>query len=168
MAGTDSLALQASIRPEAPDEILTVRRIAAPRALVFDAWTTPEHVARWFGPDGFTTTTHEMRVAPGGTWRFDMHGPDGTDYPNQVWFSEVVPPERLVYEHGSDTKGAPDNFHVVVTFDEVEGGTLLAMRARFPSVDVRRRIEEEVKAVEGARQTVARLAAYVEARKGAG
>jgi len=73
--------------PEAADEILKCRRFDAPRALVFMAWTTPEHVDAWWGPDGFTTTTTEMRVAPGGEWRFTMHGPDGTDYPNCIAFN---------------------------------------------------------------------------------
>jgi len=149
-----------ALAPEAADEILTVRRIAAPRALVFEAWTTPAHLGAWWGPTGFTTTTHEMRLAPGGVWRFTMHGPDGKDWPNRITFVEVAAPERLVYDHGDDS-GGPPHFHVVVTFDEDGDGTRLAMRAKFPSAEVRRHLAETVKAVEGGRQTVDRLAAYV-------
>ena len=64
--------------------MVTARTIDAPRDLVFEAWTDPIHIARWFGPTGFTTTVHEMDVRPGGIWRFIMHGPDGTDYDNRV------------------------------------------------------------------------------------
>ena len=54
------------------------------------------------GPNGFTTTIHEMDVQVGGVWRFIMHGPDGTDYPNKIVYREIVKPERLVYDHGDD------------------------------------------------------------------
>jgi hypothetical protein len=59
-----------------PDRAIVIARVLdAPRELVFDAWTDPDHVAHWWGPDGFTITTLEMKVAPGGVWRFIMHGP---------------------------------------------------------------------------------------------
>jgi uncharacterized protein YndB with AHSA1/START domain len=153
-----------ALAPEAPDEILTVRRIAAPRELVFAAWTTPAHLDAWWGPDGFTTTTHAMRFEPGGQWRFTMHGPDGTDYGNNIDYREVVAPERLVYDHG-DGSGGPPHFHVVVTFEADGDGTRLAMRSRFPDAAARAFVAEKVQAVEGARQTLARLAAHVEAAR---
>jgi uncharacterized protein YndB with AHSA1/START domain len=156
-----------ALAPEAPDEILTVRRIAAPRELVFRAWTAPAHLDAWWGPDGFTTTTHAMAFAPGGHWRFTMRGPDGTDYPNRIDYREILAPERLVYDHGDDS-GGPPHFHVVVTFDEDGDGTRLAMRARFPDAAARAFVVEKVHAVEGARQTVARLAAYVETLRAPG
>ncbi len=80
------VSLEQSTDPTAGREIVVTRLINAPRELVFDAWTTPEHVAQWWGPDGFTTTTHEMEVRPGGHWRLIMHGPDGTDYNNHIVF----------------------------------------------------------------------------------
>ena len=70
---------------------------AWPPARVFDAWTDPEQVVQWWGPRGFTTTTHNMEVKPGGVWRFIMHGPDGRDYQNKITYLEVARPERLVY-----------------------------------------------------------------------
>src|SRR3954464_2525826 len=94
-------------------EIVAVRVFDAPRELVYKAWTDPEHVAQWWGPNGFTNTIHEMDVRPGGVWRFIMHGPDGTDYKNEVEYLEVVKPELLVYLHESTPK-----FHVTVTFDD--------------------------------------------------
>ncbi|MBW3628767.1 MAG: SRPBCC domain-containing protein, partial [Gemmatimonadetes bacterium] len=107
--------------PAAPEgtsdrEIVMTRVFDAPRELVFDAWTDPAHVAEWYGPNGFSLTVHEMDVRPGGTWRFIMHGPDGTDYPNRIVYREVVRPERLEYDHGGDQDDDPARFQVTVTF----------------------------------------------------
>ena len=140
-------------------EIVTTRLIAAPRALVFEAWTDPRHVAHWFGPEGFITTTHSMDVRPGGLWRFTMRGPDGKDWPNVVMYEQVVAPERLVYLHGDETE--PDMFHTTVTFEDRNGKTALTMRAVFKSVAAREFVARERGAVEGAQQTVSRLEQYV-------
>jgi uncharacterized protein YndB with AHSA1/START domain len=140
-------------------EIVTTRLIAAPRTLVFEAWTNPKHVAHWFGPDGFVTTTHSMDVRPGGVWRFTMRGPDGKDWPNVVTYEQVVAPERLVYLHGDETE--PDMFHTTVTFDEQDGMTALTMRAVFKTAAAREFVVRQRGAIEGAQQTVARLAEYV-------
>ena len=78
-------------------------------------WTELRHLHRWWGPAGFTTTTHEFAFVPGGVWRFVMHGPDGTDYPNRIVFREIDPPARIVYENGWDLPGVPLDFTVVVT-----------------------------------------------------
>src|SRR5690242_18319385 len=83
-------------------EILQSRMFDAPRALVFEAFTKAEHLACWWGPNGFRTTTKSMDVRPGGAWTFTMHGPDGKDWPNHIAYREVVAPERLVYDHGAD------------------------------------------------------------------
>ena len=69
---------------------------------MFKVWTDPQHLAHWWGPDGFTLTTREMDVRPGGVWRFIMHGPDGTDYKNRIVYTEVSPPGRLVYKHAGE------------------------------------------------------------------
>jgi hypothetical protein len=73
----------------------------APRELVWKAWTDPKHLINWFGPKGFTNTFHEIDIKPGGVWKFTMHGPDGTDYPNLVVFDKIVRPEYITYTHGS-------------------------------------------------------------------
>ena len=75
-----------------PRSLITARVFAAPRALVWAAWTAPEHLARWWGPIGFSTTTHAFDFRPGGVWRFVMHGPDGRDYQNRIAFEEIVNP----------------------------------------------------------------------------
>ena len=144
-------------------EIVTTRTFDAPRDLVFKMWTDRRHIERWFGPDGFTTTTHEMDVRPGGVWRFIMHGPDGTDYPNRVTYEEIVAPERLVYTHDDDGDGDGRQFRTTVTFEERDGKTLLTMRAVFATAAERDRVVEEVGAIEGAMQTLNRLAEYLAA-----
>ena len=142
-------------------EIVITRAFAAPRELVWRAWTDPAHVAQWWGPNGFTNTIHEMDVRPGGVWRFIMHGPDGVDYKNKIVFLEVVKPERLVYKHAGDEGDEPVNFHVTVTFAEQNGKTRLHMRMLFPSAEARDRVVETYGAVEGLEQTIGRLAAYL-------
>jgi uncharacterized protein YndB with AHSA1/START domain len=88
-----------------------------------------------------------------------MHGPDGTDYPNLISFQEVVRPERLVSLHGDDK--VPDQFHTTVTLEKQGEKTLLTLRALFKTAAAREQVTREHDAVEGARQTVARLAEYV-------
>jgi len=83
-------------------EIATTRVIDAPRERVFDAFSDPERLARWWGPAGFTSTFHEFDLRPGGAWRFILHGPNGANYPNESVFVEVVKPERIVFDHLSD------------------------------------------------------------------
>lgn len=132
--------------------IFTTRVFDAPRELVFDAWTDAKHISNWWGPRGFTTTTYEMDVRPGGKWLFDMHGPDGTDYPNEVVYLEVVRPERLVYTHGPVPL-----FDVTVIFEEEGGKTKMTMRTIFATAEVRDQIAEEFGAVEGMHQTLDRF-----------
>ena len=152
-----------STQTGADREIVTTRLIDAPRELVFEAWTDPKHVAHWFGPEGFVTTTHSMEVRPGGVWRFTMRGPDGRDWPNVVTYEQVVPPERLVYLHGDETE--PDMFHTTVTFDDQGGKTALTMRAVFKTAAAREFVARERGAIEGAQQTVSRLERYVQGLK---
>ena len=88
-----------------------------------------------------------------------MHGPDGTDWPNVVTYQEATPPTRLVYLHGDDKD--PDMFHTTVTFEDDGGKTALTMRAVFKTAAARDFVVRERGAVEGAKQTVARLDAYM-------
>ena len=147
-------------------EIRGARVFDAPRELVWEVWTEPEHIGKWWGPNGFTTTTRKMEVKAGGVWRFVMHGPDGRDYQNKITFIEVVKPERLVYKHGGtgdkeDRNLEPVSFHVTVTFAEEGGKTRLDMRSVFPSAKARDYVVENYGAVEGMHQTLARLEEYL-------
>ena len=77
-------------------ELVITRVYDAPRELVFRAWTDPKHMARWWGPKHFTNRVEQMDVRPGGAWRIVMCAPDGSEYPAQGVYREIVPPERLV------------------------------------------------------------------------
>jgi uncharacterized protein YndB with AHSA1/START domain len=142
-------------------EITVSRLIDAPRDLVFDAFTSPGHLANWWGRTGFTLTTHEMTFAPDGVWRFIMHGPDGRDYNNKIVFRDIVRPERISYVHSGDEGAEPVRMEVTVLFVEEDGKTRLTLRMRFQSIAERDRVASEYDAAEGGRQTLARLDAYV-------
>jgi uncharacterized protein YndB with AHSA1/START domain len=146
-------------------EMVITRLIAAPQELVFEAWTDPAHLASWWGPDGFATTTSAFDMRPGGVWRFVMHGPDGRDYENRITFDEVVRPERLVYRHSGDEDVEPVRFTTTVTFVPDDGKTRVTLRAVFPTAAERERVVKEYGAVEGGKQTLARLDQYVSARR---
>jgi uncharacterized protein YndB with AHSA1/START domain len=151
MAAKDGAAAEAGER-----EIVITRVFDAPRELVFQMWTDPEHVAKWWGPKGFTSTIYEMDVKEGGVWRFVMHGPDGTDYKNLVIYDEIVKPERLVYSHVSGPR-----FQMMVKFAERGGKTELTARMIFESAAERARVIKEFGALEGLSQTIGRLAEYL-------
>lgn len=139
--------------------IFTERIFDAPRELVFNAWTDPDILSQWFGPAGFRTTTHEIDVRPGGIWRFTMHGPDGTDFPNKAIYTEVAPPEKLVFEHGEDADEFVRMDLVTAIFEEIEGKTKISFTQLFNSKAERDEIAGF--AVEGNRQTFDRLEAYL-------
>ncbi len=140
-------------------EIIITRVFDAPRNLVFDAWTDPQHVGSWWGPTGFTTTTHEIDVRPGGVWRFIMHGPDGTDYPNKIVYLEITKPERLVYHHGDE--GQRGYFHVTITFTDEGGKTRLTMRSLFATAEERQMVVTKYHAIEGGNQTLDRFGEHL-------
>ncbi len=115
-------------------EIVLCRVFDAPRALVFKVWTDADHVGKWFGPKGFTCTTHSIDVRVGGQWRFEMRAPDGTVYANRMEYLEIVPNERLVFDHDSDKENDPRRFRVTITFDEqADKKTVVTMRQLHPT-----------------------------------
>jgi len=143
-------------------EITATRVFDAPRDLVFTAWTDPKHVARWWGPNGFTNTIHEMDVRPGGVWRLVMHGPDGTDYPNEFEFVEVERPGRLVLSHVSAPK-----FRMTTTFaEESTGKTTVTVRMLFETAEERDRTVRKFGADEGLKQNLSRLGEHLAALAG--
>lgn len=142
-------------------EIVLTREFDAPRELVWQAYTDERHFPHWFGPNGFTITLHSMDVRPGGMSRYIMHGPDGTDYGNRQVYQEVERPERLVYLHGEDEDDDPGAFHVTVRFDDLDGRTRVTQRMLFATKAQREGVES-FGAVELGKQTLGRLAAYLE------
>jgi uncharacterized protein YndB with AHSA1/START domain len=156
MTATNSVDLERDSR-----SIIGTRMFDAPRDLVFSVWTDPKHLAQWWGPNGFTTTTSSFDMRPGGVWRFVMHGPDGRDYQNRITFEEIVPPERIVYRHGGDEDVEPVRFTTTVSFQDLGGKTRITMRLDFPSAAERDRVNKEYGADKGLAQTLARLEQHV-------
>lgn len=143
-------------------EIVLTRVFDAPRELVWKAWTDPQHIVKWWGPNGFSDTIETMDVRPGGMWKHVMRGPDGTDYANNSRYLEVVKPERLVYSLDGGKKDAPaTNAEVTVTFEEEGSKTKLTLRMLFPSVEARDTVVKTYSAIEGGNQTLARLADFL-------
>ena len=141
-------------------EIVISRIISAPRELVFEAFTEVRHLSRWWGPDGFTTTTRAFAFRVGGEWDFVMHGPDGTDYQEWISWTEIAPPERIALRHGA-SRDDPNAFESVLTFTFDGAATRIEMRTVFLTQELRDEAVEKYHAIEGGRETLNKLAAYV-------
>ncbi|HEY3359181.1 MAG TPA: SRPBCC domain-containing protein [Polyangia bacterium] len=150
--------------PVSDRQIVISRELDAPRELVFAAWTQPEALERWWGPRGFTTTTHAFAFRPGGAWRLTMHGPDGTDYPSSMVYDEIVHPERIVYSLRGGSDEVVAQLQATVTFEARGDRTRITMRSVFPSAKLRDEVEKKHHAIEGGRQTLERLAEHLRAR----
>ena len=139
---------------------LHIQRIYdAPIKAVWDAWCEPEQVAQWWGPRGFTITSHSKDLRPGGIWHYTMHGPDGTDYENKTLYHEVVEHSKLVYDHGANDERAP-LFRVTAIFTEIDGKTQLDMTMALPSAEAAEETRRFVKAA-GGESTWDRLGEYL-------
>jgi uncharacterized protein YndB with AHSA1/START domain len=141
-------------------EIVIDRVIGARRELVFEMFTQVRHLSRWWGPGGFTTTTRAFAFRVGGEWEFVMHGPDGTEYQEWISWTEIVPPERIAMLHG-EYRGDPNAFESVLTFASDGAATRIEMRTVFPTAALRDEAVGKYHAIEGGRQTLDNLAAYV-------
>lgn len=142
-------------------EIVLARVIDAPRSLVYAAWTDPQQIQVWFGPEGFSIVTKEIAIKPGGIWRFDMIAPDGTRYDNRMLFLRMEPLALIEVEHGSDRDDDPGKFRMLLTFDEQsDGKTVLTLRQMHPSRE-RRDGAIGFGAVEYGGQTLQKLARHV-------
>lgn len=132
----------------------------APLAAVWEAWTIPEEVAQWWGPRGFTLTTHSRDLRTGGHWHYTMHGPDGTDYENTTQYLDVVPMQRMVYDHGGH-QDRPPLFRVTALFTERDGRTQLDLSMAFATPEVAVEMRGFIRQA-GGEATWDRLAEYLE------
>jgi uncharacterized protein YndB with AHSA1/START domain len=146
-----------------PRAIIGMRLFDAPRDLVWTAFTDPKHLAQWWGPNGFTTTTSAFDFRAGGIWRFVMHGPDGRDYQNRITFDEIVKPERIFYRHAGGGDVEPVQFSQSIIFEDLGGKTRLIWKGQFASAEERARLIKDYGADKGLMQTMARLADHVAA-----
>jgi len=137
-------------------EIVLSRKLNAPVALVWEVWTQPEHIANWWGPDGFTNTITTMNVNPGGEWNLVMHGPDGTDYKNKSIFKEIIPCKKIVYEHISGPR-----FVATIDFEEQGDHTLIRWHMLFETAEEFIQVVKTFKADEGLKQNMEKLNVYL-------
>jgi uncharacterized protein YndB with AHSA1/START domain len=146
---------------EADREIVVSRIIEGPRRLVFDAFTSATHLAEWCAPwAGSKITTHAFDFKPGGVWDATIQGPDGKSYPNHWEWTEIVPPERIVWMY-SLKKDDPNAVRTTLTLAERGNTTEATLRLVFGSKKERDEKVAKFYAAEGAKQTLESLAAYV-------
>jgi uncharacterized protein YndB with AHSA1/START domain len=120
-------------------EVVLTRAFDAPRELVFEAWTNPEHVRHWWGLRESTMLLCEADVRPGGSWRYVTTAQDGAEVPFTGVYQDVAPPDRLVYTEMYDVEpfNSGDPAVNTVTFTPAEGGTLVTVTTVYPSKEVR-------------------------------
>jgi uncharacterized protein YndB with AHSA1/START domain len=141
------------------NEIRITRIYDAPVQAVWDAWTDPDQVAKWWGPRGFTITTHSKDLRPGGHWNYTMHGPDGVDFPNKTKYLAVETNAKLVYDHGGNDEQA-SLFRVTVLFSETGGKTTMEMSMTMPTPEAAEETRKIIKKF-GGNSTWDRLAEYL-------
>jgi len=136
-------------------ELVITRTLNAPAELVWEVFTKAEHIANWWGPNGFTNTINIMDVKPGGLWDFVMHGPDGTNYKNKSIFKEIVPLKRIVFDHFN-----PD-FTTTIQFEDLGEQTHIHWHMLFNSAEEFIQVVKTFKADEGLKQNIEKLNAYL-------
>lgn len=144
-------------------ELLLSRTLNAPVGLVWEVWTQPDHIANWWGPNGFTNTITKMDFKPGGEWDLVMHGPDGTDYRNKSIFKEIVRQKKIVYEHVSGPK-----FLASITFEERGEQTVITWHMLFETREEFIQTVKTFKADEGLKQNLEKLDLYLKGLAGKG
>ena len=132
------------------------RLLDAPIEVVWEVWGNPEHLKRWWGPDGFTNTITKMDFKPGGQWDMVMHGPDGTDYEIKIVFKEIVKYKKIVYEQLA-------NFDCIATieFERQKNKTLINWQMLFESEEYLIQAAKIYQVDEGLNQTAERLIRYL-------
>jgi uncharacterized protein YndB with AHSA1/START domain len=143
-------------------EIVMTRTFDAPRALVFEAYTNPEHVRHWWGFRTSMMVVCEADVRPGGTWRYVTREEDGMEVPFTGVYREVTPPERVVYTEMYDVEpfNQGDPAVTTVVFTEEGGRTTLTTTSVFPSKEIRDSVIESGME-RGAAESMDRLAERV-------
>jgi uncharacterized protein YndB with AHSA1/START domain len=139
-------------------ELLVSKTINAPIDLVWEVWTNPEHIANWWGPEGFSSTITTMDITPGGEWNLVMHGPDGTDYKNKSIFKEIIFQKKIIYQHVSAPK-----FIATIEFEEKGESTFLNWHMLFENHDQFIQVVKTFKADEGLKQNIKKLGDYLSA-----
>lgn len=129
--------------------------LKAPTDIVWEMWTNPEHIAKWWGPNGFTNTIHKMDFMKEGEWILTMHGPDGKNYPNRSIFKEIIPFRKIVFEHFNP------HFITTVLFESNNSETLLDWTLLFDSEEMFDIIVKAHKADQGQKENIEKLEKYL-------
>ncbi len=145
--------------------VVVTRTFAAPRRMVFEAWTDPEQLKAWWGPDQWDLPVCEIDLRPGGTWFYGMRGPDGMESWGKATYQEIVEAERLVYvdtfvsKDGARLEGMPE-LHVEISFADDGEGTRVTMTTTFGTAEARQQVLA-LGAMEGWNQTLNRLTEHL-------
>ena len=126
-----------------------------PIALVWKVFTDPVHIAKWWGPAGFTNTIDKMDVRPGGEWELTMHGPDGKNYRNKAVYVEIIPFSKISFDHF-----AP-NFKTTINFEVQSDQTRISWQMLFETADLFDVVVITFKADEGLEQNITKLKDYL-------
>lgn len=145
-----------------PNEMTRTRFYEAPASVIWDAWNDPAQASEWWGPRGFTLTSHSKDLRTGGHWHYTMHGPNGADYVNKTKYLEVLPHKKMVYDHGGNDEQKP-LFRVTVLFNEVKGGTVMEMTMAFENEEAKKQSKQFIKKA-GGEATWDRLGEYLTKR----
>jgi uncharacterized protein YndB with AHSA1/START domain len=129
--------------------------LKAPTDIVWEVWTNPEHIANWWGPNGFTNTINKMDFQEEGEWNLTMHGPDGKNYPNRSIFKEIIPFEKIVFEHFNP------HFITTVLFESKNSETFLDWSLLFDSEEMFDIVVKAHKADQGQKENIEKLEKYL-------
>jgi uncharacterized protein YndB with AHSA1/START domain len=150
----------------AEQELVVERQFSASRTLLFQVFTQPEHLKRWWAPQPYTVPICTIDLRPGGIWHYSMRSPEGQDHWARSVYREIVPPERLVYtttfadEHANPIEGMPEHLTTVI-FTEEAGKTQVSAHIQFASAaDLR--VAVEMGMLQGMNMTWDELVGYVE------
>lgn len=148
--------MQSKTSTPVAEPLLRISKILnAPAEQVWKAWTLPEHITQWWGPEGFTSTIHKMDMTEGGEWLLTLHGPDGKNYPNKSVFGEIIPLKKIVYHHFYP------RFIGTVLFKEAGEKTEIEWTMTFESEELYKAVVTAHKADTGLKQNVEKLELYL-------
>lgn len=128
-----------------------------PIELMWEVWTHSEHVVNWWGPEGFTNSIHKMDFRVDGEWKLSMHGPNGINYPNRSIFREIIPHEKIVFEHFNP------HFITTVSFKSKGEESQIEWTLHFDSAEMRETLNKAQNAEEGQKQNMKKLEKYLSA-----
>jgi uncharacterized protein YndB with AHSA1/START domain len=141
---------------ESIDKSMSIKKILnAPIELVWEVWTDPDQIAKWWGPNGFTNTIQKMDLVPGGEWRLVMHGPDGKNYNNRSEFKEIIPHKKIAFQHFNP------NYLGTVIFEAKGQQTILNWIMEFETIELYDTVVKVFKADEGLKQNIEKLDNYL-------